>query len=130
MSARVPEPYLSAWRALLNAHASMVGRIEEADEISVGIVESTDTPQAMEMHCAAVLDLLDARLLAGDLDGAAPAIERARFIDTFHGTMAWHQQQRYATLQARFALATGDRERASSAEQAVLHRWLLENITG
>jgi DNA-binding MarR family transcriptional regulator len=30
MSARVPEPYLSAWRALLNAHASVVGRIEEA----------------------------------------------------------------------------------------------------
>ena len=30
MSARVPEPYLSAWQALLNAHASVVGRIEEA----------------------------------------------------------------------------------------------------
>src|SRR5918994_5090503 len=30
MSARVPEPHLSAWRALLNAHASVVGRIEEA----------------------------------------------------------------------------------------------------
>ena len=30
MNARVPEPHLSAWRALLNAHASVVGRIEEA----------------------------------------------------------------------------------------------------
>jgi DNA-binding MarR family transcriptional regulator len=30
MSARVPEPHLSAWRAVLNAHASVVGRIEEA----------------------------------------------------------------------------------------------------
>ena len=30
MSARVPEPHLSAWRALLNAHASVVGRIEQA----------------------------------------------------------------------------------------------------
>src|SRR5512132_4058595 len=30
MSARLPEPHLSAWRALLNAHASVVGRIEEA----------------------------------------------------------------------------------------------------
>jgi DNA-binding MarR family transcriptional regulator len=29
-SARVPEPYLSAWRALLNTHASVVGRVEEA----------------------------------------------------------------------------------------------------
>jgi DNA-binding MarR family transcriptional regulator len=26
----VPEPHLSAWRALLNAHASVVGRIEHA----------------------------------------------------------------------------------------------------
>ncbi|MFL5974846.1 MAG: MarR family winged helix-turn-helix transcriptional regulator [Solirubrobacterales bacterium] len=30
MSARVPEPHLSAWRALLNAHASVVRAIEEA----------------------------------------------------------------------------------------------------
>ena len=30
MTARVPEPHLSAWRALLNAHASVVGRIEQA----------------------------------------------------------------------------------------------------
>jgi DNA-binding MarR family transcriptional regulator len=30
MSAHVPEPHLSAWRALLNAHASVVGRIDEA----------------------------------------------------------------------------------------------------
>jgi DNA-binding MarR family transcriptional regulator len=30
MSTRVPEPYLSAWRSLLNAHASIVGRVEQA----------------------------------------------------------------------------------------------------
>jgi DNA-binding MarR family transcriptional regulator len=29
-SSRVPEPHLSAWRALLNAHASVVARVEEA----------------------------------------------------------------------------------------------------
>jgi DNA-binding MarR family transcriptional regulator len=29
-SPRVPEPYLSAWRAVLNAHSSVVGRVEEA----------------------------------------------------------------------------------------------------
>jgi DNA-binding MarR family transcriptional regulator len=27
---RVPEPHLSAWRAMLNAHASVVGCVEEA----------------------------------------------------------------------------------------------------
>ena len=30
MSATVPEPHLAAWRALLNAHSSVVGRVEEA----------------------------------------------------------------------------------------------------
>ena len=30
MPARVPEPHLSAWRALLNAHAALVGRVERA----------------------------------------------------------------------------------------------------
>src|SRR5437899_1918736 len=32
MSTRVPEPHLSAWRAVLNAHASVVARVEEALE--------------------------------------------------------------------------------------------------
>jgi DNA-binding MarR family transcriptional regulator len=30
MSPRVPEPHLSAWRALLNAHAAVITRVEEA----------------------------------------------------------------------------------------------------
>ena len=30
MSRRVPEPYLSAWQAVLTAHASVVARVEEA----------------------------------------------------------------------------------------------------
>src|SRR4029453_19284931 len=30
MSPRVPEPPLSAWRALLNAHAAVIARVEEA----------------------------------------------------------------------------------------------------
>jgi len=30
MSPRVPEPHLSAWRAVLNAHTSVVARVEEA----------------------------------------------------------------------------------------------------
>jgi DNA-binding MarR family transcriptional regulator len=30
MSPRVPEPHLGAWRSLLNAHASIVARVEQA----------------------------------------------------------------------------------------------------
>jgi DNA-binding MarR family transcriptional regulator len=34
MSRRVPEPYLSAWQAVLTAHASVVARVEEALEVA------------------------------------------------------------------------------------------------
>jgi DNA-binding MarR family transcriptional regulator len=30
MSPRIPEPHLSAWRALLNAHSAVIARVEEA----------------------------------------------------------------------------------------------------
>ena len=30
MTARIPEPHLDAWRAVLNVHAAVVGRVEEA----------------------------------------------------------------------------------------------------
>jgi DNA-binding MarR family transcriptional regulator len=30
MARGLPEPYLSAWRGVLNAHAALVGRVEEA----------------------------------------------------------------------------------------------------
>ncbi|HVM52699.1 MAG TPA: BTAD domain-containing putative transcriptional regulator [Acidimicrobiales bacterium] len=90
-----------------------VGRLDEADDISVRVFESTaSSPATMEMHCAAALDLLDGRLQRGDLAGAEAAVERARVVEPFAGTMAWHQRQRYLVLQARFALATGDRDRA------------------
>jgi hypothetical protein len=55
-----------------------------------------------------MLDLLEGRLLVGDLDGAAEAIERAVPVETLHGTMAWHHRHRYWVQQARFALATDD----------------------
>jgi hypothetical protein len=55
-----------------------------------------------------MLDLLEGRLLVGDLDGATAAIERALPVETLHGTMAWHHRHRYWVQQARFALATND----------------------
>jgi hypothetical protein len=68
-----------------------------------------------------MLDLLDGRLLAGDLDGTAVALERAAPVETLHGTMAWHHRQRYWVQCARFALATGDLETARTrAQQAIV----------
>lgn len=97
-----------------------VGRLAEADDINQRVFESTDSPPMMEMHSAAALDLLEGRLLAGDLDGAAAAIDRARIIDRFNGTMAWHHRQRFGVQRARFAQATGDPERAVEVARAVV----------
>lgn len=90
-----------------------VGCLDEADEISDRVFASTgQTAQTMEMHCVAALDLLEGHLLRGDLEGAASAMERARVVETFLGTMAWHQRERFTVQQARLALAAGERERA------------------
>lgn len=98
-----------------------VGRVDEADDVNHRVFESTDSPPMMEMHCAAVLDLLEGRLLANDFDGAANAIDRAaRIVDGFNGTMAWHHRQRFGVQQARFAQATGDPERAVELASAVV----------
>lgn len=85
-----------------------IGRLGEADDINERVFESTDEPGGMEMHCAAVLDLLEGRLLAGDVDGATKAVERARVVESFDGTMAWHHRQRLLTQRARLAVLQGE----------------------
>ena len=108
--------------AVDNVHSWLLrglGRLEEADDLSATVLEVTTadgTVSTNEMRHASMLDLLDGRLLAGDLDGAAAAIERAAPVETLHGTMAWHHRQRYWVQCARFALATGDL--ATAAEKA------------
>ncbi|MGI8663816.1 MAG: BTAD domain-containing putative transcriptional regulator [Acidimicrobiales bacterium] len=117
------EPGLRFLAANENVHSWIlrcVGRLEEADDINHRVFETTDSPSMMEMRCAAALDLLEGRLLADDLDGAAAAIDRARFIDAFSGTMAWHHRQRFGLQQARFAQATSDPERATELASAVI----------
>jgi hypothetical protein len=100
-----------------------LGRLEEADDVSARVLEVTTadgTVSTNEMRHASMLDLLDGRLLAGDLDGAASALERAAQVETLHGTMAWHHRQRYWVQSARFALATGDLQTAAEkAQQAI-----------
>jgi len=97
-----------------------VGRLDEADDVNHRVFESTDSPPMMEMHCAAALDLLEGRLLADDLDGAPRAIDRARIVDGFNGSMGWHHRQRFGVQQARFAQATGDPVRAAELAMAVI----------
>ena len=74
-----------------------------------------------EMRHASMLDVIEGRLLAGDLDGAQVAITRGEPLESLHGSMAWHHRQRYWVQVARFVLATGDATRArESATRAIL----------
>jgi tetratricopeptide (TPR) repeat protein len=113
--------------AVDNVHSWLLrglGRLPEADDLSANVLEVTTadgTVSTNEMRHASMLDLLDGRLLARDLDGAAEAIERAAPVETLHGTMAWHHRQRYWVQHARFALATGDLPTAAEkARQAIV----------
>lgn len=88
-----------------------VGRLQAADELSAMVFEVTSGDggaSTNEMRHASMLDLVEGRLLAGDLDGAAEAIDQATPVESMRGTMAWHHRQRYWVQQARLALATGD----------------------
>jgi hypothetical protein len=95
-----------------------VGRLDEADELSRGVLELTTadgTVSTNEMRHASMLDLIDGRMLSDDLSGATVAMEHAAPVETLHGTMAWHHRQRYWVQQARLFLAQGDLAAARAA---------------
>jgi tetratricopeptide (TPR) repeat protein len=99
-----------------------VGRIDEAEELSSKAYEASSQAGSVtgEMSCAAMLDLIEGRLLLGDVDGAAAAIRRAAPVASFHGTMAWHHRQRYGLQQARLVLLGGDLEQAREGAATVV----------
>ena len=72
-----------------------------------------------EAHYVALLDLADGCLLRGDLGEAAALADRLAPVDTWGGTMAWHQRHRLGLLRARLALADGDADTAAALASAV-----------
>ena len=59
------------------------------------------------------LDLIDGKLARGDPGGGASVLQRVASMDTWQGTMAWHQRHRLGLLRARVARAGGDDDRAA-----------------
>ena len=101
------------------------GRAAEADERNWRAVDFSggdggpSSDAFAEGHYVALLDLADGRLAEGDLDGAAALVERLAPVDTWSGTMAWHQRHRLGLQRARLAVAGGDRIRAMELAVAV-----------
>jgi DNA-binding SARP family transcriptional activator len=72
-----------------------------------------------EAYWVAHLDLIDGRLLAGDLEGAMRRIADVDGLDEWNGTMAWHQRHRLGLLRARAALMAGELDSAHALADTV-----------
>ncbi|MGE3285380.1 MAG: BTAD domain-containing putative transcriptional regulator [Pseudonocardia sp.] len=92
-------------------------RARDCNAVAVALLPG---PTRDEPRGAGGLDLADGRLGAGDLDGAAAALDRMGWIADWEGSMAWRQRHRLALLTARLALATGDPVAAEKAASGVL----------
>jgi DNA-binding SARP family transcriptional activator/tetratricopeptide (TPR) repeat protein len=96
------------------------GRPDEADERNQAAVESSDPDGVRaEAYYAGLLDLVVARLLAGDDGAAADLLQRVSPIESWNGTMAWHQRHRWLLLRSRLALRDGDRTTAAALSDGV-----------
>lgn len=101
------------------------GRCEEPDDRNLRALEATggdagpSADAVAEGHYVALLDLADGCLLRGDGAGAAELAERLAPVDTWLGTMAWHQRHRLGLLRARLALESGDPVAAAALARAV-----------
>lgn len=101
------------------------GRPAEADERNWQAVDAAGgdagpSGEAMaEGFYVALLDLADGCLLRGDAAEAALLAARLSPMDTWEGTMAWHQRHRLGLLRARLALAGGDPDTAAALACAV-----------
>jgi len=101
------------------------GRGDEADDRNRYAADATGGDAGpsgdafAEAHYVALLDLADGCLLRGDPAAAAELEDRLAVIDSWTGTMAWHQRHRLGLLRARLALAGGDAAHAAALASAV-----------
>ena len=106
-----------------------VGRLDEADELNRAAIEfagaidgsGPNSDGLAEAYWVAWLDLVDGRLARGDVDGAALLMAVVDVLDTWNGTMAWHQRHRLGLQRARLARARGDDATASALATAVMN---------
>ncbi|MGE0296116.1 ATP-binding protein [Pseudonocardia sp.] len=97
-----------------------LGREDRARDCNAVAVALAPGPTRDEPRGAGGLDLVDGRLGAGDLDGAAAELDRLGWIADWQGSMAWRQRHRFVLLTARLALAGGDAVAAEEAAAGVL----------
>lgn len=81
--------------------------------------EAAPGPTFQEAHYAALLDLAECHLGAGDVDHAADTVDAARGVLEWTGSMSWRHRNRYRLLSDRIASLSGSHPDALADAQAV-----------
>jgi DNA-binding SARP family transcriptional activator len=100
-----------------------LGAQEQAQDLTLAAWELVGPVRELahaEAHCHAVLDLADAALRQGDLDGAQEWLERRTRAPLSPHVMRWRIDLRHGLLAARLALAAGNPDAATEQGEAVL----------
>ncbi len=104
------------------------GQLDAADELNTAALERNGAADGSgpasvalaEGYWVALLDLVDGRLAADDHAGADALLSsRLAGLDSWQGTMAWHQRHRLGLQRARVARVAGDTERSAELATAV-----------
>ncbi|RNL78343.1 ATP-binding protein [Nocardioides marmorisolisilvae] len=97
-----------------------VGAVDEARDVHLEALEYADGLGTPEVRVAALEDLADDRLLAGDADAAARYLQDAEAAMTGTLVFGWRLELKLALLRGRLSLLTGDAEAAVEQATALI----------
>jgi tetratricopeptide (TPR) repeat protein len=95
------------------------GMIDEAIELHRQAVDVDPGPTFQEAHYAALLDLTECHLAAGQAEAAAGALDRAGDIMQWTGSMSWRHRDRYRLLAARITSLAGNHSEGAGHARTV-----------
>jgi tetratricopeptide (TPR) repeat protein len=95
------------------------GLLDQACELHRFAADSDPGPTFQEASYAGLLDLAECHLAAGDLAQAVVAVDAARGVLDWTGSMSWRHRSRYRLLAARLASLGGNHTDAAAEARAV-----------
>jgi hypothetical protein len=95
------------------------GLIDQASELHRFAAESDPGPTFQEARYAGLLDLAECHLAAGEVDRTAVAVDAARGVLDWTGSMSWRHRNRFRLLAARLASLDGNHAAAAAEARAV-----------
>jgi DNA-binding SARP family transcriptional activator/tetratricopeptide (TPR) repeat protein len=99
--------------------ARNLGQPEEADELNLAAIETSQDQGMAEPRANGLLDLASGRLMQGDLDGVRTSLAQVEELTDVDHAFRWRHQLRARLLRARLELAGGEREAAAAHAHAL-----------